>query len=418
MWRLLGRKLFVKNQNVLNLFRFSSTRQNQLLNSVVVDDEFLSIQWKDGNFDEFPHIYLRENCSKYQNPITKGRIISPLDLDMNVVPKHVYIDSNVLNVIWNDGHTSLYTTEELQLLRHKPQTQETEILADHVKLWGDLTSFKNKTMPVFDYQRLMENDYTLYQWLVELAFKTGIAKIENIPVEKLQLQKLGNRVGYLVSTNYGLNFEVKTHSQDNVTDIGYTSAELQLHTDFNYTYHPPMIGMFHCLQHSSKGGANRWSDGFYAAYRLFKEDPESFYLLAETPVAFCTKGRSEICDYNFTSRQRLISLDFLGKLSQVCYRNDYRDRNMPLEPKHMKAFYKAYGRFTELLNDDESSFWLKIMSGEAMTFNNFRVLHARSAFEIEKDSKSRWLQFAYMNLDCVHSKIRLLAEKHGVSSPV
>ena len=58
-------------------------------------------------------------------------------------------------------------------------------------------------MPVFDYQQLMENDYTLYQWLVELAFKTGIAKIENIPVEKLQLQKLGNRVGYLVSTNYG-----------------------------------------------------------------------------------------------------------------------------------------------------------------------------------------------------------------------
>ena len=117
MWRLLGRKLFVKNQNVLNLFRFSSTRQNQLLNSVLVDDEFLSIQWKDGNIDEFPHIYLRENCSKYHNPITKGRIISPLDLDMNVVPKHVYIDSNVLNVIWDDDHTSLYTTEELQLLR-------------------------------------------------------------------------------------------------------------------------------------------------------------------------------------------------------------------------------------------------------------------------------------------------------------
>lgn len=112
------------------------------------------------------------------------------------------------------------------------------------------------------------------------------------------------------------------------------------------------------------------------------------------------------------------SLDFLGKLSQVCYRDEFRDRNMPLEPKHMKAFYKAYRRFTELLNDDESSFWFKIKSGEAMTFNNFRVLHARSAFEIEKDSKSRWLQLAYMNLDCVYSKIRLLAEKHGVSSPV
>ena len=87
--------------------------------------------------------------------------------------------------------------------RYKSQTRATEVLADNAKLWGDPTSFKDNAIPVFDFQQLIKDDYTLYQWLVKISFETGIAKVENIPVEKLQLQKLGNRVGYLMSTNYG-----------------------------------------------------------------------------------------------------------------------------------------------------------------------------------------------------------------------
>ena len=40
---------------------------------------------------------------------------------------------------------------------------------------------------------------------------------------------------------FSSNFDVKTHSQDIATEIGYTSADLQLHTDYVFTYHQPMV---------------------------------------------------------------------------------------------------------------------------------------------------------------------------------
>ncbi len=72
-----------------------------------------------------------------------------------------------------------------------------------MQLWDDQASFENGTLPVFDFHELLEDDKVLYKWLVSLAFETGIAKLENIPLERQQLSKLGDRAGYLLSTNYG-----------------------------------------------------------------------------------------------------------------------------------------------------------------------------------------------------------------------
>lgn len=67
---------------------------------------------------------------------------------------------------------------------------------------------------------------------------------------------------------------------------------------------------------------------------------------------------------------------------------------------------------------NNSSFWYKIKSGEAMTFNKFRLFHARSAYDQEKYIHGKWVQLACVDLNCVHSKIQLLAKKHGIPSPV
>jgi gamma-butyrobetaine dioxygenase len=113
----------------------------------------------------------------------------------------------------------------------------------------------------------------------------------------------------------------------------------------------------------------------------------------------------------------LFSLDAAGKLSQVGYSDEFRDRHMPLEPKNMKAFYKAYIRFTQLLLDNKSSFWYKMKNGDGISVNNHRVLHARNGYEDSTDN-NRVFQLAYMDWDCVHSKIRILSEQQGIPSPV
>ena len=113
----------------------------------------------------------------------------------------------------------------------------------------------------------------------------------------------------------------------------------------------------------------------------------------------------------------MFSLDSAGKLSQVGYSDEFRDRHMPLEPKQMKTFYKAYIRFTELLLDNKSSFWYKMKNGDGISINNHRVLHARTGYEDSKNN-NRVFQLAYMDWDCVHSKIRILSNKQGIPSPV
>ena len=101
----------------------------------------------------------------------------------------------------------------------------------------------------------------------------------------------------------------------------------------------------------------------------------------------------------------------------MCYSDEFRDAHMPLPPEKMKLFYKAYFRLFALMNDERASFWYKLESGEAFTANNHRVLHGRSAYH-DSNTNVRVVQLAFLDLDCVQSKIRFLAEKQGIASPV
>jgi hypothetical protein len=80
------------------------------------------------------------------------------------------------------------------------------------------------------------------------------------------------------------------------------------------------IAMFHCLlQTKSKGGVNQWIDGFHAAHRLWKEDPESFDILTNTPIAYRNITRTEVGEFHNTSNHRLIrfaGINFILKRTQ------------------------------------------------------------------------------------------------------
>lgn len=108
----------------------------------------------------------------------------------------------------------------------------------------------------------------------------------------------------------------------------------------------------------------------------------------------------------------LFSLDRDGKICAVRYHDLFRDAKMPLPPKEMKSFYKAYYHFSSLLDDKRTSFWYKMKPGEAITSHGDRVLHGRSPF-VDTKTNPRLLQCAFFNWDCVHSKMRLLAEQLG-----
>ena len=210
--------------------------------------------------------------------------------------------------------------------------------------------------------------------------------------------------------------------------------------------------MLHCVEQTKgEGGDNLWVDGFHAANLLYEEDPELFQVLVNTPVKLRNytsvdlQGtlHSESCNplirYSFflifhthklfntacKLASNLVintiflssSVDHANKIKQFRYGDEFRDNHMSTEPKLMKSFYKAYFRCSELLSDRKTSFWYKMEPGDIMTLNNHRVLHARSEFKDLSDNVRR-LELGYFDCDCLHSKIRVLAEKQGLQSPL
>ena len=174
------------------------------------DDDCLDVSWLDGSVEKFPYLFLRENCRCPEcfHPHQKERKINaPKVINLDIEPETVCLngDGDQLNVKWNDGHSSVYSSEFLKGLRYrKPgEGQPPGVLRNKVEVWGS-KYFEDGKLQTFDFVELLKDDHELYKWLDVLATRTGIAKIKNIPTERGQLKLLGDRVGYLMATFYGL----------------------------------------------------------------------------------------------------------------------------------------------------------------------------------------------------------------------
>ena len=75
-------------------------------------------------------------------------------------------------------------------------------------------------------------------------------------------------------------------------------------------------------------------------------------------------------------------------------------------PYHdMMDYYKAYRKFSNIINDPKMTVSFKLKPGDCFIVDNTRVLHARTAYS---GSGSRWLQGCYADKDELLSKISTL----------
>lgn len=65
------------------------------------------------------------------------------------------------------------------------------------ELWGP-----GFTVDAFDFEELMEDEATLFKWLVSLE-KKGITLIKNTPQEPKACFSIVNKVGFVKPTHYG-----------------------------------------------------------------------------------------------------------------------------------------------------------------------------------------------------------------------
>lgn len=360
--------------------------------------------WDDGSRSRFHAFWLRDNAldEKTRSVNNSQRLIT-----LDAIPDNIHIDK----ILTLDDVVSIrFMPEEytVDFPHHWLRSQRYDLAPPNVQKrmpdgacsWTSNFSLPSVTSLYDDCATDMEQ---LKQWL-SCVRQYGIALLKGGPVRPGALLTIVDWFGYVRQTNYGQLFDVRTIV--NPDNLAYTSLGLQAHTDNPYRDPVPTLQILYCLENSAKGGESQIVDGFQAALRLREEDPEGFDCITNHCARFEYRGSGGI---NLTAKKPMIELTPDGELYAVRFNNRSAAPINDVPYNQMPIFYRAYRRFSEIIDDPAMCITFKLEPGESFIVNNTRVLHGRTTYEAS--SGTRWLQGCYADIDGLLSTLAALEER-------
>ncbi|KAI4187253.1 MAG: hypothetical protein L6R41_002927 [Letrouitia leprolyta] len=169
-------------------------------------------------------------------------------------------------------------------------------------------------------------------------------------------------------------------------DSAYTSLALGAHTDTTYFSDPAGLQTFHLLSHTDgDGGSSLLVDGFRAAEILRRESPAEYETLCRVKIRGHASGNEKVKFLTDLAHPVLVATaeaDEPGKpaVRQVRWNNDDRAAMVARDPDEIARWYSAAKKWVEILRRRESEYWEQLRPGRPLIFDNWRVLHGRSAF--------------------------------------
>ena len=257
-------------------------------------------------------------------------------------------------------------------------------------------------VPTASHDNVTSSRAALGRWL-EAVRRYGFAVMTGTPTTPGTLCTVAELFGYVRETNYGRWFEVR--AEVNPNNLAYTNLGLQAHTDNPYRDPVPTLQILACLENSVDGGDSIVVDGFKVAERLQAEHPAGFQLLTKHCARFAYEGSQGV---RLRSKRPLIELGPDGELIAVRFNNRSAAAFTDVPYDEMEAFYAAYRRFAELIEDPSMEVTFKLKPGELFIVDNTRVLHARKSFS---GSGKRWLQGCYADKDGLLSTLAAIEDE-------
>ncbi|WP_438463146.1 2-trimethylaminoethylphosphonate dioxygenase [Marinomonas sp. PE14-40] len=368
--------------------------------SIAHDSTQLNIEWNDGHNSEFLAVWLRDHCQmpESRDAHSGQRLMNVTDFPLDVSIESITpLDNQHVEIIFSPLHRSVFSLDWLEQNAYDKHLAN-DIYSEQNKVLWDSSFSTEKS--VFDYDAYLSNKDTSRALFDHFALY-GFAILENVPCKEGQILDVIDTFGYVRDTNYGKLFEVKTQVEPN--NLAFTNLGLGLHADNPYRDPVPTVQLLHCLENTVEGGESILGDGFKAASILREESQADFDLLSQTWINF----RFQDKDTDLQSRVPLIEVNDKGQVVKVRF-NNRSIAPINIDKQKMKAFYKAYQHYAEILNRTSIMIDFKLTQGQLVMFDNTRVFHARKAFST---SGSRWLQGAYADVDSLYSLQSVLSRK-------
>ena len=363
-------------------------------------DDRLQLTWDDGGVSTYPWIWVRDHAHDEAtlHPVTQQRQFWTAGLPA-VMPSAVgvRVEGDDLVVQWPDGDVSALPIEFLG--RHRvPVAPTARVDTDRV-LWDAATI---ADFPTIGHDEVTADDHGVARWL-GLVARYGFCVVTGTPPTAEATHALLRRVGYVRETIFGGFWEFTADLEK--ADTAYTNLELRPHTDGTYSHDAPGLQMLHCLYFDGEGGESTMVDGFRIAQQLRNTSPELYSLLAGVAIPGQYLGDGS----HLMAARPVLRHDHTGELVQVSFNNADRAPFM-LPHDEMIALYDALRAF-DLLANDVSLQWRHVLRpGEALLFDNWRVLHGRTAY-----TGLRRLCGAYLNHEDFESRLRLAPPAHAPS---
>lgn len=349
-------------------------------------------------FVSIPKIWLRDNCqcSSCVHEVTKQRLLDTFQIPKDISIKLCVEEDYGIRVFWSDGHESYYTNEFLAKSALKNRFVIRQGLAK-TSLWSN--SIEHNP-PIVEYNAVIKLDEGLKECLCNIR-EFGFCYVDGTPPVPEDTERLLERIAFIRNTHYGgfYDFTADLASKD----TAYTSIALDAHTDNTYFSDPAGLQAFHLLSHTEgEGGASLLVDGFKAAQDLANQDPEAYNLLSTVNVHAHASGNDGISIQPYRAFPVLLHDPHIHHLVQVRWNSSDRAAiDMPLE--EVQKWYDAADKWSKLLRSSENEYWCQLTPGRVLVFDNWRILHGRSAF-----TGKRRICGGYINRDDYISRFKML----------
>ncbi|KAF4988275.1 hypothetical protein FDECE_15126 [Fusarium decemcellulare] len=354
-------------------------------------------------YKRFPNLWLRDNCQCTQcvNQDTRQRNFDTFQLPEDIRPlkfseteSHLEVECTFhapTRLAWliktdryrgSDSHTSQHPWSWLEAWLQKGG-QKREFGSDaHTAVWDSSIGSSPPEVP-FD-AVMSDSDEKGIATLTKNIRVHGFTFVVDTPPTPEATKSLLEKIGPIRNTHYGGFYDFIPDLA--LADTAYTNLALPAHTDTTYFTEPAGLQAFHLLSHQAPpnaepsddplGGQSLLVDGFNVALTLKREDPEAYYLLAAVRVPWHASGNKGIAIAPDTPYP--VIEENHGTLNRIRWNND--DRGI-VAPHFASSWYAAARKWNEIIRRRTSEYWFQLTPGRVVIFDNWRVMHGRSAFE-------------------------------------
>ena len=360
-----------------------------------VEPDLLRVGWSDGSESEFVLLWLRDHShdDETMHAETMQRQLFTAGVDPALRGIDAVVDGDRLTVLWDDPTMTPSTLPTAFLHRHRSPEAPTD-LPDERVLW-DASSIVDD-WPTIDHAAVMSSDGALARWLEAVA-RFGFCFVTDVPTTPDATEALLHRIAYVRETVFGGMWDFQADLS--MADTAYTPLELRPHTDGTYSHDAPGLQLLHCLAFDGTSGESTMVDGFRVAAQLRIADPAAYEVLSTVSVPGQYLGDG----VHLRAERPVFRHRRDGLLEQVSFNNHDR-APFTLPAGEMTSFYDALRAFERRVNDERLQ-WRRAMGpGDAVLFDNWRVLHGRLSY-----TGHRHLAGGYVNREDWESQRRMLA---------